>query len=429
MQGPRSQAAFARAERVLVGGVNSPVRAFKGVGGAPVVLASAKGAHVVDVDGRSYVDLVGSFGPAIAGHAHPAVVEAVAAAAARGLSFGACCEAEAELAELVLAALPGHDKLRCVNSGTEAVMSSVRLARAATGRRKVVKFEGCYHGHMDAMLVAAGSGAETLGVPDSAGVTPATAADTLIAPYNDADAVVRLFQAHPGEVAAVLVEPIAGNMGLVPPAEGYLAGLRELTRAAGALLIFDEVMTGFRVAYGGAQSLYGVTPDLTMLGKVIGGGLPAAAYGGRKDLMEQIAPAGPIYQAGTLSGNPVGMAAGITTLRLCAESGFYDRLSARTEALVAGLRDVGAEVGVPLSADSLGGMAGFFFRGAMPKDLTEARQADHGLFARFFRSMLQHGVWLPPSGYEAIFVSAAHTEADVAHVIEATRKALQEVTR
>jgi len=429
MQRPRSEAAFQRAERVLVGGVNSPVRAFRAVGGHPVFVARTEGAYVHDLDGHRYVDLVGTWGPAIVGHAHPAVLDAVTRAARNGLSFGACCEAEAELAELVLGALPGHDKVRFVNSGTEAAMSAVRLARAATGRAKLVKFEGCYHGHVDALLVAAGSGAATFGVPDSAGVTPAMAGQTLLAEYNDADGVARLFAEHGRDIAAVLVEPVAGNMGFVLPAPGFLAALRKACDAHGALLVFDEVMTGFRVGWGGFQRLTDVRPDITILGKVIGGGMPVAAYTARRELMDQVSPLGPVYQAGTLSGNPIGMAAGIATLRICQTAGFYERLHARTTALTDGLTELGAELSVPLSAGALGGMAGFFFRSVMPRDYAEARTADHARFARFFRAMLDRGVWLPPSGYEALFVSAAHTDADVAAVLDAARASLAEVQR
>jgi glutamate-1-semialdehyde 2,1-aminomutase len=429
MQRPRSEAAFQRAERVLVGGVNSPVRAFRAVGGHPVFVARTEGAYVHDLDGHRYVDLVGTWGPAIVGHAHPAVLDAVTRAARNGLSFGACCEAEAELAELVLGALPGHDKVRFVNSGTEAAMSAVRLVRAATGRTKLVKFEGCYHGHVDALLVAAGSGAATFGVPDSAGVTPAMASQTLLAKYNDAEGVAHLFAEHGRDIAAVLVEPVAGNMGFVMPAPGFLAALRAACNAHGALLVFDEVMTGFRVAWGGYQRLTDVRPDVTLLGKVIGGGMPVAAYTARRELMDRVSPLGPVYQAGTLSGNPIGMAAGIATLRICQTPGFYERLHARSTALTDGLADLGAELGVPLAAGALGGMAGFFFSSALPRDYAEARTADHARFARFFRAMLDHGVWLPPSGYEAIFLSAAHSDADVEAILAAARASLLEVTR
>jgi len=427
MHRSRSEAAFARAQGVLVGGVNSPVRAFGAVGGQPVFVARAEGAHVVDLDGRRYVDLVGSFGPAIVGHAHPEVLEAVTRAARDGLSFGACCESEAALAEAILSALPGHDKVRFVNSGTEAAMSVVRLARAATGRSKVIKFEGCYHGHVDALLVAAGSGAATLGVPDSAGVTAAMASQTLLAPFNDAAAVERLFAAHGAELAAVLVEAVAGNMGLVMPAPGFLEALRTACDRHGALLVVDEVMTGFRVAWGGAQRRFGVRPDITILGKVIGGGMPVAAYTARAELMDLVAPLGPVYQAGTLSGNPVGMAAGLATLRLCKQPGFYENLEARSAELRDGLLALGSEFDVPLAAAAIGGMAGFFFRATMPTNFAEARESDSELFPRFFHGLLDRGVWLPPSSFEALFVSSAHTRADIEFILEAARATLAEV--
>ncbi|MEZ6016232.1 MAG: glutamate-1-semialdehyde 2,1-aminomutase [Planctomycetota bacterium] len=429
MDRPRSKAAFARAQRVLVGGVNSPVRAFRAVGGDPVFVARTEGAYVHDLDGARYVDLVGTWGPAIVGHAHPEVIEAVTRAAQNGLSFGACCEAEAALAELILSALPGHDKVRFVNSGTEAAMSAVRLVRAATGRAKLVKFEGCYHGHLDALLVAAGSGAATLGVPDSAGVTAAMTSQTLLARYNDLEGVARLFAEQGREIAALLVEPVAGNMGFVRPEPGFLEGLRRLCDEHGALLVFDEVMTGFRVAWGGYQRVADVQPDVTILGKVIGGGMPVAAYTARAELMDQVSPLGPVYQAGTLSGNPIGMAAGIATLELCRAPGFYDALHARSTALADGLIAAGRDAGVPLSAGALGGMAGFFFRATLPRDYAEAQASDHARFARFFRAMLDRGVWLPPSSYEAIFISNAHTEDDVQAILEAARGALAEVNR
>jgi glutamate-1-semialdehyde 2,1-aminomutase len=415
----RSRQCFERAREVLVGGVNSPVRAFRAVGGQPVFLRAAEGPHVIDVDGNRYVDLVGSWGPAIVGHAHPAVVEAVQQAAAEGLSFGACCEREAELAEVLTGALPSVDLVRFVNSGTEAAMSAVRLARAATGRSKILKFLGCYHGHVDALLVAAGSGAATFGVPDSAGVPPEVAAQTLLAPYNDLEAVRRTMDAHGHEVAAVLVEPVAGNMGFVPPAAGFLEGLREACDRCGSLLVFDEVMTGFRVAWGGYQVRAGLRPDLTCLGKVIGGGLPVAAYGGRRDLMEMVSPLGPMYQAGTLSGNPLGMASGAATLRLCREAGFYETLDAKAQALTDGLRDAARAAGVPLQTGAMGGMIGAAFSPGPIADYDDASACDHEAFARFFHEMLRRGVWLPPSAYEAMFISSAHDDAAIAAVVEA----------
>jgi len=423
----KSARCYERATRTLVGGVNSPVRAFRAVGGEPVFVDRVAGAHVYDVDGNRYVDLVGTWGPAIVGHANPEVIAAVTAAAERGLSFGACCPAEAELAELITAALPSVELVRFVNSGTEACMSAIRLARGATGRNRIIKFLGCYHGHVDPLLVAAGSGAATFGVPDSAGVPEAFAELTLLAPYNDATAVEKLMAAHGGDVAAIIVEPVAGNMGFVPPDEGFLAGLRQLCDEHGSLLVFDEVMTGFRVSWGGYQRLVDVQPDLTCLGKVIGGGMPVAAYGGRRDLMEQVSPLGPVYQAGTLSGNPLGMAAGLATLRLCQRDGFYKELETLGLRLIAGLNEVARSANVPFSGGALGGMLGFAFAPEPVRDFASAQAADHDLYARFFRAMLDRGVWLPPSGYEALFVSAAHTEADIDAVIAAARDSLQVV--
>jgi len=419
-----SAAAFERASRVLVGGVNSPVRAFAGVGGTPVTVARAHGSHIEDIDGNQYIDLVGTWGPAIVGHAHPQVLAAVAEAIEKGLSFGAPCQDETLLAELVLSALPGHQKIRFVNSGTEACMSAIRLARAASGRERIVKFAGNYHGHSDSMLVAAGSGAITHGVPTSPGVNDAAAADTIVVRYNDVSAVAEIFVRMGSEIAAVIVEPVAGNMGLVMPEAGFLECLRERCSASGALLIFDEVMTGFRVGWGGCQVLCGIRPDLTCLGKVIGGGMPVAAYAGRADLLDQVSPLGPVYQAGTLSGNPVGMAAGLATLRLCQADGFYQRLNALTARLAAGLVSRAGEASVDLVADSIGGMFGFAFTGAPVRNFEEAQRADHKRFARFFHAMLDRGVWLPPSGYEACFLSAAHTEAEVDAVIAAAASAL-----
>lgn len=424
---PRSEEAFARARQVLVGGVNSPVRAFGSVGGTPVTVARAHGAYVEDIDGHRYIDLVGTWGPAIVGHAHPEVLSAVREAAERGLSFGAPCEDETRLGELVLSALPGHQRVRFVNSGTEACMSAIRLARAATGRRRIIKFAGNYHGHSDSMLVAAGSGAATHGVPTSPGVGEAIAAGTVVVGYNDAAAVAEVFERVGEDVAAVVVEPVAGNMGFVRPAPRFLESLRELCTKHGALLIFDEVMTGFRVAWGGYQRLCSITPDLTCLGKVVGGGMPVAAYAGPARLMDQVSPVGPVYQAGTLSGNPVGMAAGLATLRLCEAQGFYERLGGLTARLADGLAGCGREAGVKLSAGSLGGMFGFSFSAEPVKNFAEAQACDHKLFGRFFHAMLDRGVWLAPSGYEAGFVSAAHTEADIDVVIAAAADSLAEV--
>jgi glutamate-1-semialdehyde 2,1-aminomutase len=425
----RSAALFAAAQRVMPGGVSSPVRAFRAVGGTPRFIARGAGAHVTDVDGNEYIDFVLSWGALALGHAYSAVVEAVSRQAALGTSFGAPTELETELAELITRAMPAVEMVRFVSSGTEATMSALRLARAATGRRAIVKFAGCYHGHADSLLVAAGSGVATLGLPDSAGVTPGATADTLSAPYNDLLAVEALFAARGREIAAVIVEPVAGNMGLVPPAPGFLEGLRAVTAAHGALLVFDEVMTGFRVAYGGAQSLFAVRPDLTCLGKVIGGGLPAAAYGGRADLMRLIAPAGSVYQAGTLSGNPLAMAAGGATLRALAEPGAYDRLAAAARAVAASLAAEAERAGVPLQTAVVGGMWGCFFSASPVTDYAAAKaNADVAEYARFFHACLDEGVYLAPSQFEAAFVSTAHDAAVVEEARGAFRRAFGRMT-
>jgi glutamate-1-semialdehyde 2,1-aminomutase len=425
----RSAAAYERACKVLVGGVNSPVRAFGAVGGKPVFLARAEGPYVFDVDARRYVDLVGSWGPAIVGHAHPAVIEAVCRAAAKGLSFGACCEAEAELAEIIVGAIPSMEMVRFVSSGTEAVMSAIRLARAATGRTRVVKFIGCYHGHTDSLLVAAGSGAATFSVPNSAGVPSAFAETTLLAPYNDLAPVERLMRDHGADVAAVLVEPIAGNMGYVEPLPGFLEGLRLLCDRHGSLLIFDEVMTGFRVAWGGFQNICGVRPDLTCLGKVIGGGMPVAAFGGPRKFMELLSPLGPVYQAGTLSGNPIGMAAGIETLRLCRATNFYNQLQEKAVRLSRGLREAAESAHTEVQVGACGGMLGLAFSERPVRNFDDAKACDHPRFARFFHAMLERGVWLPPSGYEAMFVSSAHDDASLAFIIDAAKESFQSESR
>ncbi len=425
----RSKALFARARRVIPGGVNSPVRAFGAVGGVPRFLARSKGARVIDVDGNAYLDYVGSWGPLILGHADPGVLRAVRAAAARGTSFGAPTELEIELAEAICSALPSVERVRMVSSGTEATMSALRLARAATGRPRILKFDGCYHGHADALLVGAGSGVATLGIPGSPGVPAAFSELTVQAPYNDVAAASAAFDRWGGEIACVIVEPVAGNMGFVPPSPGFLEGLRSLCDTHGALLVFDEVMTGFRVAFGGAQTRFGVRPDLTCLGKIVGGGLPAAAYGGRADLMTQIAPEGPVYQAGTLSGNPLAMAAGLETLRRLRRPGVYERLEACAAALVAGLREAAADAGVELTADSLGGMFGFFFHPGPVRDFEDARKAHAGRFRAFFTAMLDRGVYLAPSSFEAGFVSLAHRPVDVAATVAAAREAFRLAAR
>lgn len=415
----KSRELFERACKVLVGGVNSPVRAFGAVGGEPVFVERAAGPYIFDADGKRYVDLVCSWGPAIVGHAHPVVVEAVQRAAERGLSFGACCAAEAQLAEIIVGALPSIEMVRLVSSGTEAVMSAMRLARAATGRSRVVKFLGCYHGHADSLLVAAGSGAATLGVPDCAGVPASFAEATLLSPYNDLTVVEQIMKSEGGDVAAIIVEPVAGNMGYVEPAKGFLEGLRSLCDRCGSLLIFDEVMTGFRVAWGGYQNICGIRPDLTCLGKVIGGGMPVAAYGGSRELMSQVSPLGPMYQAGTLSGNPLAMAAGIATLQLCENNTFYDKLYEKAVRVTDGLRQAAGDAGVPLRVGGRGGMLGMAFRDQPVRNFEEAQACDHARFAKFFHAMLDRGVWLPPSGYEAMFVSSAHDDEAITLIIEA----------
>jgi len=418
---------YTRAKAVLPGGVNSPVRAFKAVGGNPVFVGRAEGAYIFDVDGNRYVDLVGSWGPAIVGHAHPTVVAAITAAAERGISFGACCGLEAELAEVLVDALPSVEMVRFVNSGTEATMSAIRLVRAATGRTKIVKFLGCYHGHVDSLLVAAGSGAATFGSPDSAGVPEAFAKSTLLAPYNDLDAVERVLKESGDDVAAIFVEPIAGNMGFVKPSDGFLQGLRLLCDKYGCLLVFDEVMTGFRTAWGGYQNVCGVAPDVTCMGKVIGGGMPVAAYGGSRALMQNVSPLGSMYQAGTLSGNPIGMASGLATLSLCKRDGFYEELAAKAARLAEGLSRAAEEAGVPLQTGACGGMLGMSFSEQLVRNFDDAKACDHDRFAKFFHAMLTRGVWLPPSGYEAMFVSAAHDDVAIDAIIEAAAMSFKEV--
>jgi glutamate-1-semialdehyde 2,1-aminomutase len=412
-----------RARLSIPGGVNSPVRAFNGVGGDPVFFERAAGACLYDVEGRAYIDYVGSWGPMIAGHAHPDIVAAVQAAAARGLSFGAPCPAEVEMAERLCAIVPALDMVRMVNSGTEATMSAIRVARAATGRDAIIKFEGCYHGHADSFLVKAGSGALTLGVPTSPGVPPAVADLTVTLPYNDLAAVRACLEARGSEIAAIIVEPVAGNMNCIPPVDGYLQGLREACDEFGCLLIFDEVMTGFRVALQGAQGLYGITPDLSTFGKVIGGGMPVGAFGGKREYMELVAPSGPVYQAGTLSGNPVAMAAGLANLQLICRDGFFEELGEKTQSLACGLQQAADAAGVPVLTTRVGGMFGLFFTDAdRVINFAEAGHCDVAAFKRFFHLMLERGVYLAPSAFEAGFVSMAHTEQQ----IQATVKAAQE---
>ena len=414
----RSKKLFAEATELLPGGVSSPVRAFRAVGGSPLFIERGEGAYLVDVDGNRYVDYVLSWGPLVLGHAHPRVIAALEEALRRGTSFGAPSPLELELARLIRDAMPSVELVRFVSSGTEATMSALRLARAFTGRTKIVKFAGCYHGHADFLLVQAGSGVATLGLPDSPGVTPGAVADTLTAPFNDLTAVERVFAAHE-DVAAVIVEPVVGNMGLVPPAEGFLEGLRELTAGHGALLVFDEVMTGFRVHPGGAQALYGVTPDLTTLGKVIGGGLPVGAYGGRREIMELVAPAGPVYQAGTLSGNPLAMTAGIETLRALSEPGVWDRLEKTGERLISGL----AALDAPIQLARVGTMFGLFFTEEPVTSWEDAKRADTERFASFHRAMLERGVYLAPSQFEAGFLSTAHGDEEIDVTIAAAGEA------
>ena len=427
MKTDRSHELFTRALELIPGGVNSPVRAFKSVGGEPFFAQRAEGAYLYDVDGNRYVDYVGSWGPMIAGHAHPHVLEAVARTMRDGLSFGVPNPLEVTMAETIARLVPSCEMVRMVNSGTEATLSAIRLARGATGRARIVKFEGCYHGHGDSFLVKAGSGVMTLGLPNSPGVPAALADLTLTLPYNDFDAATRLFEEIGQEIAALIIEPIVGNANCILPREGYLQHLRALCTKHGALLIFDEVMTGFRVALGGAQARYGITPDLSTFGKIIGGGMPVGAYGGRRELMQQIAPAGPIYQAGTLSGNPVAMAAGLATLDLIQAPGFHDELERRTHALCDGLEAAAREAGVAFCTTRAPGMFGLYFRTEPVETFEDAKASDTARFNRFFHAMLRRGVYLAPSAFEAGFVSSAHGEAEIAHTLAAAREAFAEV--
>jgi glutamate-1-semialdehyde 2,1-aminomutase len=427
----RSQALQQRAERLFPGGVNSPVRAFRAVGGAPPFVESAQGAWLTDADGNRYIDYFGSWGPMILGHAFPVVVEAIQRAARHSASFGASTAAEGDLAERVIACVPAIEKLRFVSSGTEATMSAIRLARASTGRKIIVKFEGCYHGHSDGLLVKAGSGVATFGIPGSAGVPEEIARLTLALPYNDLPAVEAAFAAHPGQIAAVILEPVVGNAGCIPPAAGFLAGLRSLTRREGALLIADEVMTGFRVALGGALELYGVDADLVTLGKIVGGGLPVGVFGGKRAFMDLLAPLGPVYQAGTLSGNPLAMAAGIATLEyLQAHAAqLYPQLEATAKAVAEGVASEAARAGIPLTLNRVGSMWTWFFTAGPVTNYAQAAESDTAAFGRFHRAMMDQGVWLPPSQFEAAFLGTAHGEAEVAATIAAAREAFKEAAQ
>jgi len=418
---------FAEAQHYIPGGVNSPVRAFKSVGGNPVYIEKGEGSRICDVDGNHYIDYIGSWGPLILGHAHPRVLAAIQEAAALGTSFGAPTARETEMAKQVCEIVPSVEVVRMVNSGTEATMSALRLARGYTKRDKIMKFEGCYHGHADSLLIKAGSGVATLGLPDSPGVPETTAVNTITVPYNDLDSVKLAFEKFGHELAAVIVEPIAGNMGVVPPQPGFLEGLRAITQEYGTLLIFDEVMTGFRVARGGAQELYGITPDLTTMGKVIGGGLPVGAYGGKREIMNQVAPAGPIYQAGTLSGNPLAMAAGLTTLQELGKSGVYEQLEARSARLAEGLVENARKLGLPHTMNRVGSMVCLFFTDTPVINYETAKTSDLKRFAAYFQYLLEEGVMIPPSQFEGMFVSLAHTDEDIERTIEASYNAMKKL--
>ena len=427
---PTSKQLFKQAKHYIPGGVNSPVRAYQAVGGTPPFIQSAKGAHVVDVDGRNYIDYVGSWGPMVLGHAHGAVVHAVQQACSRGLSFGAPTEAEIELASLLCECVPSLQQVRLVNSGTEAAMSAIRLARGFSGRHKIIKFEGNYHGHADALLVGAGSGAMSHQQPTSAGLTPGCIEDTLVAHYNDLNSVIRYFEQYPKQIAAVLVEPMAGNMNFVPPIPGFLEGLRQCCDQHGSLLIFDEVMTGFRVALGGAQSLYGITPDLSILGKIIGGGLPIGAFGGRKDIMAALSPLGPVYQAGTLSGNPIAVAAGIATIKQLQQAHVYPSLSEKNRQLQQQLQHIANHHRIPFCSQYAGGMFGWFFtQEAHIQSLAQVKACDAQRFSAFFQCMLQQGIYLAPSPYEAGFISLAHDQQDITRTCEAFDHAMTQLAR
>ena len=424
----KSDSLFKRAQQVIPGGVNSPVRAFRAVGRTPLFIREASGALITDADGNCYIDYVGSWGPMILGHANPVVIEAIREAAARGTSYGAPTELEVELAEEIISAFPSIERVRLTSSGTEAAMSAIRLARGFTGRDRIVKFEGCYHGHSDSLLVKAGSGLATFGTPDSAGVPADFARNTIVVPYNDAEALSRTFEEQGSGIACVIIEPVAGNMGCVPPGPGYLEAVREIASRHGALLIFDEVITGFRLAYGGAQQVYAVKPDLTCLGKIIGGGLPVGAFGGRSDVMEQIAPLGPVYQAGTLSGNPLAVTAGLAILKLLRDSDPYEELERRSAKLEQGLRDTAVEAGIPSTVNRVGSMLTAFFTEDPVTDWPGAKQSDAERYGRFFQAMLEDGVYLAPSQFECAFVSLAHTDELIDRTIEAAGRAMRNLT-
>lgn len=426
--GEKSIAAFDRARKLMPGGVNSPARAFGAVGGSPLFIDHAEGPYLFDIDGRRMIDYIGSWGPMILGHKHPAVIEAIVKAAQRGTSYGAPTQAESQLAEQIIEAVPSVEKVRLVNSGTEATMSAIRVARGATGRHKIIKFSGNYHGHVDSLLVAAGSAAATLGVPDSPGVTPGAGQDTIVLHYNDVEALTQAFAKHTGEIAAVILEPVVGNMGCVPPSEAFLTALRKTTEDDGAILIFDEVMTGFRLALGGAQERFGVTPDMTTLGKIVGGGMPLGAYGGRADIMDNVLPAGKVFQAGTLSGNPVAVAAGSATLRLLKEDPPYDGLEAMGKKLAEGLDKAATDAGVPHGVQRVGSMMTLFFNPDPVTDWTGADRCDRDAFGRYFWGMIDEGVYMPCSQFEALFFGSAHTEAIIDETISAARKVLAKIT-
>ncbi len=419
-----SKKLFHEAQKYLPGGVDSPVRAFKAVGGNPLFIDKARGSHIFDVDGNEFIDYVGSWGPMIAGHAHPQVVEALKIAAEKGTSFGAPNELEIVLARMISEAMPSLEMVRFVNSGTEATMSALRMARAFTGRDKVLKFDGCYHGHSDGLLAKSGSGMATLGIPDSAGVPLSYAQNTLILPYNDINAVRNIFLSYPEDIAAVIIEPVAANMGVVLPKAGFLEGLRKITQEFDALLIFDEVVTGFRVAYGGAQSLYGIMPDITCLGKIIGGGLPVGAYGGRREIMEMIAPAGPVYQAGTLSGNPLAMTAGIETLKILAQPGVYCNLEKKSAYLEQGIKESASAAGIPIQTNRKTSLLTVFFNTSPVENYRSAKQSDKVKFKSFFNGLVNEGIYWPPSQFEAAFISLAHTDRDIEQTIYAISRVL-----